>query len=94
MSSSIARVSDLRLFHLEDITPHYARTLRMWRERFFANLDKVRGLGFPETFVRMWEYYLCYCEGAFTERYLGDVQMLLVKPLCRHPSILPHFFTL
>ena len=89
MSSSIARVSDLKLFHLEDITPHYARTLRRWRERFFANIDKVHDLGYPETFIRMWEYYLCYCEGGFTERYLGDVQMLLTKPLCRHPSILP-----
>jgi cyclopropane-fatty-acyl-phospholipid synthase len=89
ISSSIARVTDLRLFHLEDITPHYAKTLRTWRERFFTNIDKVRELGFPETFVRMWEYYLCYCEGGFTERYLGDVQMLLTKPLCRHPSILP-----
>jgi len=89
MSRSIARVSDLKLFHLEDITPHYARTLRRWRERFFANIDKVRDLGLPETFIRMWEYYLCYCEAGFTERYLGDVQMLLTKPLCRRPPILP-----
>jgi len=89
ISSSLARASDLKLFHLEDITPHYARTLRTWRQRFFANIDKVRGLGYPETFIRMWEYYLCYCEGGFTERYLGDVQMLLTKPLCRRPPILP-----
>jgi cyclopropane-fatty-acyl-phospholipid synthase len=89
MSSSIARVSDLKLFHLEDITPHYARTLRTWRERFFANIDKVRGLGYPETFIRMWDYYLSYCEAGFSERYLGDVQMLLTKPLCRRPPILP-----
>ncbi len=89
MSRSIARASDLKLVHLEDITPHYARTLRTWRERFFANIDKVRDLGLPETFIRMWEYYLCYCEAGFTERYLGDVQMLLTKPLCRRPPILP-----
>ena len=89
MSRSIARVSDLKLFHLEDITPHYARTLRRWRERFFANIDKVRDLGLPETFIRMWDYYLSYCEAGFTERYLGDVQMLLTKPLCRRPPILP-----
>jgi cyclopropane-fatty-acyl-phospholipid synthase len=89
ISRSLARASDLKLFHLEDITPHYARTLRTWRQRFFANIDKVRGLGYPETFIRMWEYYLCYCEGGFTERYLGDVHMLLTKPLCRRPPILP-----
>ena len=89
MSRSIARASDLKLFDLEDITPHYARTLRTWRERFFANIDKVRDLGLPETFIRMWDYYLSYCEAGFTERYLGDVQMLLTKPLCRRPPILP-----
>jgi cyclopropane-fatty-acyl-phospholipid synthase len=91
MSRSIARASDLKLFHLEDITPHYARTLRMWREQFFANIDKVRDLGLPETFIRMWDYYLSYCEAGFAERYLGDVQMLLTKPLCRRPPILPTF---
>jgi len=89
ISRSIARASDLKLFHLEDITPHYARTLRRWREQFFANIDKVRDLGLPETFIRMWDYYLSYCEAGFTERYLGDVQMLFTKPLCRHPSLLP-----
>lgn len=89
ISRSIARATDLRLYHLEDITDHYARTLRMWRERFFNNIDKVRALGYPETFIRMWEYYLCYCEGGFTERYLGDVQVLLTKPFCRRPPILP-----
>ncbi len=86
---SMAHTTDLRLFHLEDITPHYAKTLRLWRERFFANIDQVRDLGYSETFIRMWEYYLCYCEGGFTERYLGDVQMVLTKPLCRRPPILP-----
>ncbi|UCG20986.1 MAG: class I SAM-dependent methyltransferase [Deltaproteobacteria bacterium] len=86
---SLARASDLKLFHLEDITTHYARTLQTWRQRFFANLDKVLDLGYPETFIRMWDYYLCYCEAGFAERYLGDVQMLLTKPLCRRPSLLP-----
>jgi cyclopropane-fatty-acyl-phospholipid synthase len=63
--------------------------LRTWRQRFFENIEKVRELGFGDTFIRMWEYYLCYCEGAFLERYLGDVQMLLTKPLCRKAPILP-----
>jgi cyclopropane-fatty-acyl-phospholipid synthase len=83
ISNAIARKTDLRLVHLEDITPHYARTLREWRRRFFAHIEKVRALGFSDTFIRMWEYYLCYCEGGFAERYIGDVQMLFVKPLCR-----------
>jgi cyclopropane-fatty-acyl-phospholipid synthase len=77
---SMTRATDLKLFHLEDIGPHYARTLRAWRERFFRNLGKVRELGYPDSFVRLWEYYLCYCEGGFLERQLGAVQMLLTKP--------------
>ena len=93
MSRSIARASDLKIFHLEDITPHYARTLRTWRQRFFANEDRVRDLGYPETFIRMWDYYLSYCEAGFAERYLGDVQMLLTKPLCRRPPLLPSLVT-
>jgi cyclopropane-fatty-acyl-phospholipid synthase len=89
ISKAVARATDLRLFHLEDITPHYAATLRKWRGNFFANLDQVKSLGFPDAFIRMWEFYLCYCEGGFAERYLGDVQMLFTKPLCRRDSILP-----
>jgi cyclopropane-fatty-acyl-phospholipid synthase len=84
---SVARSSDMKLFHLEDIGPHYARTLRLWRERFMARHSEVRALGYPENFVRMWEYYLCYCEGGFEERQLGDVQMLLTKPRSRRASI-------
>jgi cyclopropane-fatty-acyl-phospholipid synthase len=87
LAASLTRVSDLKIFHLEDIGPHYAATLRAWRERFFANLARIRALGYPESFVRLWEYYLCYCEGAFAERQLGDVQMLLTKPGCRRPAL-------
>jgi len=89
ITSSLATVTDLRLFHLEDLTPHYARTLQVWRDRFFAESDAVRKLGYPETFIRMWEYYLCYCEGAFRERYIGSVQMVLAKPNARPTEILP-----
>jgi cyclopropane-fatty-acyl-phospholipid synthase len=80
MTASLARATDLRLIHLEDITPHYVKTLRLWRERFWAQIDQVRALGYPENFVRLWDFYLCYCEAGFAERYTGDVQMLLVKP--------------
>jgi len=90
IGNSIARVSDLRMDHLEDITPHYTRTLRTWRERFFKNIEKVKALGFPDSFIRMWAYYLCYCEAGFQERYLGDVQIRLIKPLCRPEPILPN----
>jgi len=83
ISKAVAGSTDLQIVHLDDITPHYARTLREWRRRFFDNIKKVRALGFSDTFIRMWEYYLCYCEGGFKERYIGDVQMILAKPLWR-----------
>ena len=89
MMCSISRKTDLKLFHLEDITPHYVRTLAEWRKRFFDRIDDVRAMGFSETFIRMWEYYLCYCEGGFAERYIGDVQMLFTKPMCRMEPLLP-----
>ncbi len=84
---SVARCTDLQLFHMEDIGPHYARTLKLWRERFMARQAEVRAQGFPDSFLRMWEYYLCYCEGGFEERQLGDVQMLLTKPRSRRASL-------
>ena len=87
IAESLGRVSDMKVFHLEDIGPHYATTLRLWRERFFANIAQVRRIGYPESFVRLWEYYLCYCEGGFAERQLGDVQFLLTKPGCRRAAI-------
>ena len=80
LTTSIARASDLRLFDLDDIGPHYATTLARWRQNFRANLPRIRALGYDDRFIRMWEYYFCYCEGGFAERVLGDVQMLLVKP--------------
>ena len=89
MGDAVATATDLRLVHLEDITPHYARTLRTWRERFFENILQVRALGYSETFIRMWEFYLCYCEAGFEERYLGDVQMFFAKPLWRGEPLLP-----
>jgi len=84
---SVARATDMRLFHLQDIGPHYATTLRKWRERLWENAAEIRKLGYPESFLRMWEFYLCYCEGGFLERNIGDAQMLLTKPLNRRATL-------
>ena len=83
MLASLARVSQLRLYHAQDIGTHYARTLRQWRERFFLRLDAVRAQGFDERFIRMWDLYLAYCEAAFLERHIGDVQLLLTRTATR-----------
>jgi len=77
LTAAMAERSDLQLIALEDIGPHYATTLAHWRRNFFNNLDRVRALGYPDSFVRMWEFYLCYCEAGFAERALGDVQMVI-----------------
>lgn len=89
MSDAAAGAADLRLLHLEDLSPHYPRTLRAWRSAFQANLERVRELGFDERFIRMWEYYLCYCEGGFAERFTSVLQLVFGKPQCPTESILP-----
>jgi cyclopropane-fatty-acyl-phospholipid synthase len=76
---SLSRATHLEVIDLEEIGPHYVRTLAAWRQRFLANADRVRALGFPETFIRMWDYYLGYCQGGFAERYIGNAQILLAK---------------
>jgi cyclopropane-fatty-acyl-phospholipid synthase len=80
ISRSIARMTDLQQVHLEDITAHYATTLERWRERFLAAGERLSELGYDERFRRLWELYLCYCEGGFRERRIQDVQLLLAKP--------------
>jgi cyclopropane-fatty-acyl-phospholipid synthase len=89
MSGAIARNSDLKLFNLEDIGSSYALTLRAWRHRFLERIGEVRALGYPERFIRMWLFYLTYCEGGFIERSIGDVQMLLCKPEARPAQFTP-----
>jgi len=79
MVDAAANAGQLRLLNLEDIGPSYALTLRHWRQRFLTRLDEVRSLGYDERFVRMWEFYLCYCEGGFIERSIGDVQLLFAR---------------
>jgi cyclopropane-fatty-acyl-phospholipid synthase len=79
LTAAMVADSDLRLVHLEDIGPHYATTLAAWRRNFHAHLDQVRALGYPDRFIRMWEYYLCYCEAGFAERALGDVHMVMTR---------------
>jgi cyclopropane-fatty-acyl-phospholipid synthase len=79
LTTAMVTGSDLRLVHLEDIGPHYATTLAAWRRNFHARLEQVRALGYPDSFIRMWEFYLCYCEAGFAERALGDVHMVMTR---------------
>lgn len=83
MTDLVRRVTDMNMLHMEDIGQHYARTLHDWRLAFEAKLDEVRDMQFDERFIRMWEYYLCYCEGGFIERSIGTAQLLFAKPKYR-----------
>ena len=74
------RASDLQVLHQEDFGLSYACTLRAWRQRFMARLPEVREQGFDERFIRLWEFYLAYCEGGFLERSIGVSHLLMARP--------------
>jgi cyclopropane-fatty-acyl-phospholipid synthase len=80
MTEIMTTHTDLRVTNIEDIGLHYAFTLKEWRDRLYESIEKIKKMGYSDTFIRMWHYYLCYCEGAFIERAIGDVQMILMKP--------------
>lgn len=71
--------TSLQMKYLEDIGDHYALTLRHWQRRFLDNSPRVRELGFDDRFMRMWQFYLGYCEGGFLERAIGAAQMVMIK---------------
>lgn len=80
MTESLTRSSDMTIYQLNDIGADYARTLRDWRERFFQHESHIRELGYNEAFIRLWEFYLCYCEGGFMERAISTVHLLATRP--------------
>lgn len=88
IASSVRRATDFRMTQLQDFGLHYARTLQHWRQRFWRNIAAVRQLGFDERFIRMWHYYLCYCEAGFLEHQIGLAQIVLAKPQCRSAAAL------
>ena len=72
--------TDLTLVEVEDITQHYAKTVKYWRKNFIKALPQIRNLGFSESFIRIWEFYLVYCEAGFLENLIGDFQFVFAKP--------------
>ncbi|MFP3517659.1 cyclopropane-fatty-acyl-phospholipid synthase family protein [Pseudomonas sp. SIMBA_077] len=83
MLNTLSRDTDLNLHHMEDFGLDYARTLRLWHENLRCNQHKLEALGYDQTFYRLWEFYLCYCEGGFLERSIGTAHLLLAKPGAR-----------
>lgn len=84
---SLARTTQLAFAAVESLGLHYARTLALWRERFFRKLEDVQRLGFDERFQRMWDFYFAWCEGAFRERYVNVSQILLAKNGTQRPLL-------
>jgi cyclopropane-fatty-acyl-phospholipid synthase len=80
IADNLARHTDLQMTQLRDITLDYARTLEAWHHSFLAQLDRVREMGFDDRFIRMWRFYLSYCEGGFRERIIGTYQITMAKP--------------
>ncbi|HVW94828.1 MAG TPA: cyclopropane-fatty-acyl-phospholipid synthase family protein [Mucilaginibacter sp.] len=80
INSSINRTGDLTMVDLKDIGLDYAKTLRLWYDSFTANLGRVRALGFDDTFIRKWSYYLCYCEAAFAMRNINVMHLVYSRP--------------
>ena len=89
LAESAARAGRLRLLNLEDFGDSYALTIRHWRQRFEAHREQARALGLDERFLRLWEFYLCYCEGGFLEHAISDVQLLLAAPGNQRTQYLP-----
>lgn len=89
---NVGRNTDLNLHHMEDFGLHYARTLRLWHDNLRRARHSLEQLGYDEQFYRLWEFYLCYCEGGFLERSIGAAQLLLAKPGARPEPLLARGF--
>jgi cyclopropane-fatty-acyl-phospholipid synthase len=80
INRAINNTGDLTMVDLKDIGLHYAKTLKIWREKFNSELSRVTALGFDERFIRKWNYYLSYCEAAFEMRNINVMQMVYARP--------------
>jgi len=80
MQTAISRSGDLMLYHLENLAPHYVKTLEVWRNNMNARREQVLSLGFSERFLRKWNYYFSYCEAAFAMRNIAVLQLVYTRP--------------
>ncbi|XLY89305.1 class I SAM-dependent methyltransferase [Ectopseudomonas mendocina] len=91
MLDVVTRHTDFNLHHMEDFGLHYARTLRLWHDNLRQARQRLEQVGYDDYFYRLWEFYLCYCEGGFLERTIGTAQLLLAKPAARPAPLLGNF---
>ncbi len=83
MMSSISKHTDLTLYHSESFASSYAKTLKIWHQNFYRNIDKVIELGYPTSFIKLWEYYMKYCQAGFENRVIDVHHLVLKKPYNR-----------
>ena len=87
VTETMKKYTDLSIVHLEDISVHYATTLKIWRENFQSSIASIKVLGFSSAFIKMWDFYFVYCEAGFRERHIGDYQFVFSKPGAREIKI-------
>ncbi len=80
INQAINDTGDLTMVDLKDLGLDYARTLKTWFENFNSKLPEVKALGFNDSFIRKWNYYLCYCEAAFAMRNINVMQLVYARP--------------
>ncbi|MCH1929009.1 cyclopropane-fatty-acyl-phospholipid synthase family protein [Shewanella sp. A25] len=86
MANHLAKRTDMQLWSIDDMGLDYAKTLRDWHSNFDRAASKVQALGYGEDFIRMWKFYLSYCEGGFLERTTSAVHLVAVRPGYRIPN--------
>ncbi len=74
-----AKAGDFWLTQLDEFPQHYAETLHRWRDRLHEADDVARARGYGDALLRLWDFYLAYCEGAYAERYVSLVQCVLAR---------------
>jgi cyclopropane-fatty-acyl-phospholipid synthase len=79
LSQAASSSSDLRPVHMEDIGSHYVPTLRQWRDALRERRDEALAMGFDEDFLRLFDFYFCYCEGGFAERHISVAHLVYAK---------------
>ena len=79
----VKKKTDLSMIDMEDITLHYVKTLSTWRKNFIKVMPEVKKMGYSQACINMWEFYFLYCEAGFTERNIGDVQLVFAKSKAR-----------
>jgi len=79
LTAAMGRSSDFDIVDVHDLAPDYARTLAAWRGTFNERTPELAALGYRDDFLRLWNFYLAYCEGGFSERAIGCAQILLAR---------------